>query len=407
MEQNQNLPALATQLAQLPDVIAANTSLADRAVATVRQQIEPLKAIDLATVDAATMEQHDQSLAGLQNRLKDSYTLMNDRRKPFTQRMDEIKALFTAEEKKIVEIGNEVKALRDGWQKEKGRRNQIALEEQQKEQERKQALIDCKTYFAKMIIDRFSTAAVDAIKRMHAKFYAQSIEGIDAYAAALQKWQPQLDNQTWEGFQSGIINPKPQLITNEQRDTLLREVAEEQRPKLALEWVTRMEQERNTLVELVPSRKMELERIAGDEQAAKEAAERIAQEQREREEQARQEAADKAAALEQAAEVDKMNSAFDVAAQAAPVVGIAKGTSVKKKYVAKSHKAWAAMLQSWVKNDMANMTLEELGKKLGFVKTACEGRLNKGEMIEAEGLTWEEDYSTRSSRTARKEEKAA
>jgi hypothetical protein len=353
------------------------------------------------------MEQHDQSLAQLQTRLKDSYTLMNDRRKPFTQRMDEIKALFTAEEKKIVEIGNEVKAIRDGWQKEKGRRNQIALDEQQKEQERKQALIDCKTYFAKLIIDRFSTAAVDAIKRMHAKFYAQDAASLDAYAGALAKWTPQLDNITWTSFQQLIINPKPQLITQEQHAAMLAEVSEEQRPKLAQEWVTRMEQERNTLVELVPSRKMELERIAGDEKAAKEAQKRIEREAREREEQARQEAADKAAALEQAAEVDKMNSAFDTAAQAAPVVGIAKGTSVKKKYVAKSHKAWAAMLQSWVKNDMANMTLEELGKKLGFVKTACEGRLNKGEMIEAEGLTWEADYSTRSSRTARKEEKAA
>jgi hypothetical protein len=57
------------------------------------------------------------------------------------------------------------------------------------------------------------------------------------------------------------------------------------------------------------------------------------------------------------------------------------------------------MLQSFVKHDLATMTLEEVQKKLGFVRTACEGRLNRGETIEAEGLKVEDDYSTRTRKT--------
>jgi hypothetical protein len=140
METNQ----LSTQLAQLPDVLNANSSLADRAVMTVRQQIDPLKSIDLMSVDAQVMEGHDEHLASLQVKLKDAYTIMNDRRKPFTQRMDEIKAMFTAEEKKVIAIGEDVKLLRDLWQKEKARRNHIIEQEKQVALEKKAIADRCK-----------------------------------------------------------------------------------------------------------------------------------------------------------------------------------------------------------------------------------------------------------------------
>lgn len=398
MEQPNTLAINTQILSNLPDTLVANSSLAERAVAKVTADIAQIKTIDLTTVDAQTMEVHDATLAGLQGKLKESYTIMNERRSPFTRLFTDITSRFTAEEKKIAEIGNEVKAIRDGWQKEKARRNAIAQADQQKELERKQALIDARTYFARCIIDKFTSHAVEAIKRMHSKFYAQDEKSLDAYTAALSKWTPALDSNTWNLFLEGIINPKPQLLTKEQCDDLLREVQDEQRPKLSAEWAESMTRERDALVELSPSRKMELQRIANDATAAAEAQVRIEQEQRDREEQARKEAEDKAQALTAAADVDKMNSAFDTAAQSAPVVGIAKGTVVKKKYVPKSHKAHVAIVQWWVSNCMAKMTLDELQTKLSFMRTAADKALNDGVVIEADGLEVIEDYSTRASR---------
>jgi hypothetical protein len=338
MEQVQTQPAsnalsINTQiLSNLPDTLVANSSLADRAVAKVRADLGALTPGDITTVKVELMESNDAKLAELQSKLKEAYNLMNERRSPFTRLFTEITSKFTAEEKKVVEIGNEVKSLRDSWQREKARRNAIEQEKQAKELEKKQALIDAKTYIAKCIIDKFSTHAVAAIRRMHEKFYAQDAAGIGAYAEALGKWSPVLDAPTWDSFTQLIANSKPQLITPEQHAELLREVCADQRPKLEKEWVESMTRERDGLIEMVPSRKMELERIAGDAEAKRQADERIAQEAAEREAQAKRDAEDKAQALEQAASVDSLNASFDVAAQSTPVVGMAKGTVVKKKY---------------------------------------------------------------------------
>lgn len=398
MEQTQ-LPALNVEvLNNLPDTLVQNSSLADRAVKSVTDAIAPLRAIDMTTVDAATMEGHDAVLVDLQTRLKDAYTMMNNDRKPFTQLFDDIKSRFTAEEKKVVSIGEEVKSLRDGWQKEKARRNKIAQEAAEAKLKASQSLIEARAYFAKHIVDKFGAAAVDAIRRMHAKFYSLTAAELDTYASQLKGWSGALDSDTWNTFLIGMINPKPQLLTGEQMQSLLNEVVAEQKPKLASEWQERMTQERDSLVELVSSRKMELERIANDVVAAKEAEDRIAAEQKEREEAAIREAKERESAMSTAAEVEKVNSAFDTAAEGSNVVSIAKGTVVKKKYAPKTHAAWLALVQSWVTNDMAKMTPEELGKKLSFMKTACEVRLNAGETITAAGLETEEDFSTRTSR---------
>lgn len=389
-------PALANQLANMPNALLANQALAERAVLTVEKAIAPLLSIDLKTVDAQVMEQNDKALADFQSKLKETYTLMTDRRKPFTQRMDEIKSHFTACEAKVKTVGEKVKTLRDSWQGEKAKRQAAALAEQQKELEKKQALIDVRTYIAQRICDQFATLAVQTIKRMHETFYAKTITELDSYGVTLGKWTPGLSDDTWAQCTAGIGNPKPQFVTPEQMAAIQKEVEAEQRQRLSKEWVERMTQERNGLVELVPSRKMELERIAKEgEAAAKEAQERIAREAEEREAAALKEAADKAQALAAAAEVDKMNSSFDVASQAVPVVGISKGTVVKKKYVPKSHKAHVAIVQWWVSNCMALMTLEELQTKLSFMRTAADKALNEGVTIEADGLEVIEDYSTR------------
>jgi hypothetical protein len=47
---------------------------------------------------------------------------------------------------------------------------------------------------------------------------------------------------------------------------------------------------------------------------------------------------------------------------------------------------------------MNKLTIEELSKKLSFMVTAANEDLNKDITLEADGLTVEEDYTTRSTR---------
>lgn len=397
-----NLPTLATQFAQLPDVLTANSSLADRAVKAVSEQIAPLQKLDLPNLHIEDVESADATLNSLQVRLKEAYTLMNDRRKPYTQRMDEVKAMFTTEEKKIVTIGEQVKALRDGIAREKARRIQVAEQEKAAKLEKQQALIEVRTLIARMLSDRMADVIVKTIYKMHDAFNAKTAVELEPYGKQLSKWKPTLTPDVWNEVCAGIGNPKPQSILHAQFSTIFAEVSEAEGPALDRLYVTRLTEERDKLIESVPSRIMELSRIAGDSQAAKEAEERIAKERAALAEQAEKEKVDKAMAIESAAQVEQVNAAFDVASEATPVVGMSKGTVVKKKYVPKSHKGWAAIMQQWVAKEMAGYTLDELNKKLSFMLTAANKRLNEGEEIKADGLSVEEDYSTRATR-AKKE----
>jgi hypothetical protein len=401
MEQNQLIPFSKpefTALTALPGNVANWKIEADSLKSKADVFLAELQPIDFTKLTPEQLAKYDERLLNTILVIGGAFTRIEGQRKAGTAILDEVKQYTMIPEKTIGALPGSFKSYRDKIAAEVSRRNAIAAQEQAKELDKKQALIDARTYIARCIIDRFTAHAVDAIKRMHAKFYEQGAKQLEAYAGALSKWSPVLDAPTWASFLEGVGNPKPQLITPEQLAAIRAEVETEQRPKLEKEWSESMTRERDGLVELVPSRKMELERIAqqGD-QAKKEADERIAREAQEREAQAKRDAEDKAQALEQAASVDSLNASFDVAAQSAPVVGMAKGTVVKKKYQPKSHKAHVAIIQWWVKERMSSMTLEELQTKLSFMRTAADKALNEGTVIEADGLEVVEDYSTRAS----------
>jgi hypothetical protein len=57
------------------------------------------------------------------------------RRKPVTSKLDAIKKFFTTEENEVNALLDQVKEIRNNWNKEKVRRQQLA-EQQQQDQER-------------------------------------------------------------------------------------------------------------------------------------------------------------------------------------------------------------------------------------------------------------------------------
>jgi hypothetical protein len=135
-------------------------------------------------------------------------------------------------------------------------------------------------------------------------------------------------------------------------------------------------------------------------QAAHEATQRIEAERQQVAASVKAEVEERKDAIEQTAQIDQVNAAFDVASKATPATEIAKGTVVKQKYQAKSHKGHVAIIQWWVANCMNLMTLEELQTKLSFMRTAADKSLNEGKgRIEADGLEVVEDYSTRTTRS--------
>jgi hypothetical protein len=83
---------------------------------------------------------------------------------------------------------------------------------------------------------------------------------------------------------------------------------------------------------------------------------------------------------------------FEVAA-ATPIAVAAKGLTVKQKYAPTTHAHFTLIMRAWVAKEMALLTPAELDKKLSFMITAANLRLNKSEVIE--GVPTVNDFITK------------
>lgn len=387
MEVLQNAPALIDNdqfgnLVKLPSVLRTNQERATKAGMVVNAKINEVAKIDLTTIDASRMEEHDGELAELYARLNKSLELMEGDRKPHTQFMDMVKSLFTKEESTIKNLKDQVKGIRDNWQAEKARRARIAQEELDRkiaeEQESIRVRAEKFTRYTQSMLREIGRR----IELLSNGFYAQGLTTIDAYARQLRDMVPMLNGTEYDKI-IGEVTPLSAELYNQ----------------LSSEFMGKLHAERNRLLDLVESRKVELIRISQDAAAAEEARLRIEKENEERAAALVQEQQEREQVINDTAQAEATNATFDAHMEATPVVGISKGTVVKKKYVVHSHAGMVALLQSFIKHNLGLMTIDEMNKKFSFIITAANARLSE-ETIEAKGLEVVEDYSTRSTRKA-------
>lgn len=353
---------------------------------------------NLTTADALTLEEADQKLNGLQVKIKDSYELIESRRKPITQELDAIKSKLIEPGKAIIALGESVKSLRNSWAKEKGRREGEAEKLKQQEIAKANDMARIKKEWTDGWNAVYVGKVANSKQGIANKFYSLT-------EAEFPAWIEQL--KAWNVSKVALDNPKAPVSTLIDAEMIQREgnkIEGALKDTFNKDWEATMSAEIEETIEKVPARISELK----DAEALKASEARRKKEDEERATQAAKDEADRKAASESEAAMESLNKTMDIAAAAVPAVEKTKGTVVKQVYVAKTHKAWVALIQSWVANDMALMTIEELGKKLSFMKTAAEKHLKEtGEVLQAEGLETEEDYSTRGTRGSKSKKEAA
>lgn len=388
------------ELVKLPNILTENKGRAERAVSACRSAIDTVKEMDFTKVDATNFETvHIKKINELRAKAKLTLETMNDARKPFTQFFDNIKGQFTAEEAKVKEVLEELKQQDDNWQREKGRRQKEEDAKIAAELAKKEERITYRAAIFTTITDSFSHDRLNTINKMWDKFNEQSLESIDNYVEKLKVWTPTLtDNQFAQYAMNGNLTAKH--LSGDEVAEIYEAVKAELKPQISAKYTETITAERDRAILELESRKAELNRIINDAQAAQEAQERMAKEKAEREQAARDEQKAKEQEVLMNAEAEKTNAIFDAHADAIPVVGISKGTQVKKKYKVTAAGGYIAIIQSWVKNELPTLTADELEKKLSFMVTAANKRLNAGETLEAKGLEVEEDYSTRVRKSA-------
>jgi|GEM_PF-2340994 len=347
--------ALIVDFKELPQCLIANENLTKKAVAAMTAKLEEVKDINLKELDVQKGDAIEASINDLRSRGTESEKMNRERRMVYTKKMDEIKSTFTSLEKQILEPVAQLATWSNNWNSEKHAR---AAELQRKNDLKiahDNAIIDFTNHVAGQIQLRYSLNLATTIQRMSDTFYAKNIADIGQYGADLKAWTVAFSPYTYS------VSPNP-LLTVEEAAKIQQDTATATFKVLEASWVEKLTIERDRLIELIPSRKMELERNANDAAAAAESAARIAKEAEDRATELAKEEADRTAAAQATADTAKLNNMFESAA-VSPAVQLSKGTQVKQKYEPKTHKEVIAVVQWWVANCMNLMTVDELTKK--------------------------------------------
>lgn len=372
--------------------VLENKGLSERAVKAIMDTVKQLPIIS----DTLSLEQGNQIESNVNNiraRAQESVKINKERRMVYTRQFDEIKKVFTEQEKSIEEAAEGLANWQNQWNSEKIKRAKIEEEKKQAQLQKDNAKIDYQTYVNNQIRDAYNLFISEELADIDDDFYKLSIEGLQRKAETLPKLVPEKLDLS-KILKDTVIQNHPLL--NDVEMTEIREMSfNAANAVLSAEYEELLNREREKTLSRIPGRIEELKRIADNEEEARKAADRIAKEKEERLKQQEEEIKKLKAQAEMEAAMAKTENAIE-AEITSEMPKVSKGTSVKQKYDPQDHAEFLKILQWWVVNIMPLMTIDELNKKLSFMRTAASEELNKGVTID--GVKIIEDIRTRISK---------
>ena len=357
----------------------------------------------LQTIQAQGMtDELDQQAATFIEKARKTVAKMNEKRSPITKLFDNIRKEFTVLENdidptKAGTVASQLQLMRNKFaaakreEEERRRREELARQQQQQARDnyrlaleddyRRQfnALLDKKVAD---LLQLNSTVTLDNIDQL-----TDQVRNIECELPATFLLMPS-------------ITP-PYVIATDEREAIKREVWNAVLPKLREQYHVEIESNRDALLDMLPSKKVELERAA---KANAEEAERIKREiaQREAEEAARKEAERKQREQRERQEAEmrqrnaEMNSLFNGAQ--AEVAAYQPKTSVKKRLVPLNTEAFSEIFMFWWVNEGQNLPVDELSKvckkMITFAERAANDKANPM-LIQSEHIEYVEDVKAK------------
>jgi nicotinamide mononucleotide adenylyltransferase len=375
MENASTLPALnVTELVNIvneaPGILEKNTISRDNAVSYGEKLVAQAE-------NHGMTDDLDQIMSSYLEKLRVTYKSITERRKPFTQIVDEIKKRFTTLEADISPTGKEnIFAHVQGW------RNQYATvkieEQKRKEREaaerlaREKELVNIRLLCEEQYASHFNGILTSAKRELIGIFESMTLDNEDTARNRIAMFPASLDADEFYGYV-----PRKNLVYagKEQFETIAEEVATGMYPEFNLEYASQINVLKKELIDKVASKVDELKRIAmasaeeakrlrdDAELRRKESEERAAREASEASKRASDEAAARAAAASLQATID---SAVDVATDA---------PKVKEGYeiLIKNPVAYSLIFQFWFEKEGRDWPVEKIEKMtIGRMKTFCE-----------------------------------
>lgn len=358
----------------------------------------------LAQIDEQGMtDDLDQQAAQFITKAKNTVKMMNERRAPITKLFDEIRAQFTSLENEIDAtkkdtIPYKLQVRRNEFAAKKRQEAELQRQEelrrQQVEAARNKYRSDCEAEFRAMF-DKAVNEGINTLNQLNASV---TLDNYDLRWATIQAYNCCLPDN-WENslkFSSFL----PTNIPLEELKSIREQVVAESVNKYKEWYKFELESTRDTILDTLPSKKVELEKLAT---AAADEAERIkaniaareAQEAARAEEQRRAKAEEEKQATQMQQQAQDMGSLFDVAS--AGVQAYQPKTSVKKKLTPLSSEAFLPIISMWWTQEGVNLSVEELTKMFKKQITFCEKQANLTEpiFIKSEHIRYDEEVKAK------------
>lgn len=379
MENSELLPAVfqGDSFGSLIDLPSVYKTLKDRlsaAQAYGSLQLKGIALVDMKTADTFFVEGFMTPIRGYRQNLTTALDEVEAIRKPHTQKMDAIKSLLMEPGKGFEALIEEAKSWETKWELEKLDRARTETQAKEKKINKAVEYADLRSRCISAINEIFAGEVLDDSSRMFQAAESKTLGQLPGYRTALGAWSPEY--ATDASVLAAGFNIAGKYHTSEEIAELKALVAKEAIPNLKAEYAEKMNQAKQTTLKYMSDRAAagaDATKVDFAALAASDVADRVHAELSHK---------DEVANIEAQAET----IAAQYSEPASPMLTKAKNVAIRKAYRLQSHQAFAEVMKQWVAREMGLYTIEELTKKLSFMITSANKRLNEGETLEAPGL---------------------
>lgn len=338
----------------------------------------------------------DQQTATYLEKTRNTLKKMNENRSPVTKLFDEVRKAFTTIENEIdpSKAGttpHKLQQLRNAYadkkRKEQEQRQAEALRRQQAEQARKQLAIDAEEALRELFRQRLYNT-LSAIKQLDE---ALTLDNFDTTAEKIKTYPTTLTKDSAESLIENMTMPISLPFTLDVVKDIATQTINRYESSLQEQYTFEINELKTNLLELLPTKRINLERIAKAsqeeaeqlkaqmEQRQKEEADRIEQQRLQREEEERQKA-------QMQKQTTQMDGLFD---QQATIATYQPKVKVAKKINLLNPEGILPIISTWWSKEGCTMTTEELAKIFKRQITFCERLATKeGTIIADESVEY-------------------
>lgn len=363
-------------ISSAPNTYAANTQSHDRCLAYAQDLLGRIQATGMT-------DELDQEAATFLTKTRATVKKMNEQRSHLTKLFDNIRTEFTKLESDLEDKGHtlpaQIKTERDAY----ARKKHEEAERRRREEQQRQALQMAKESYTADVEAEFRKNVSDEIvsqyNRMTEAFQRCTLDNIDLLEKELRESVCVLHADYFTSMTCRTHVPAAFYGYPDLAPEIRWHVLGAIEPQLREQFTFEMQSNVQSILDLIPSKRAELQRMATLDAEAKAKAEeqmrqREAEMARQREEQQRKAAEAERVKEETAKQQAAIGGLFDQAAAAMPTYQ--PKTSIKKRIIIDNPQGFLAVVNMWWYGEGCTLTVEELSKKFKTMLTYCEKQAN-------------------------------